>query len=274
MTCWWFAQSLYIRSIVMLRRAALLHFAQDRHVALHRAEPPLAPPPPEPDCKRRKLNDYNKPSRSGHRLFTKVSSGRIHAIDAIRTARDIVADYGDHHDLVSGWASLAANGSRPQHAHRDLTRWVRTLGVDLDTAYVDVTYKNLADHGTASGKHTVLYPHEVFAAIYASGMDNFEKAFLGSAGVAGIAAFWEQQSNQTWVEQHPSLQHVDSKFAIPLGFHADKGRHITRDKLLTISWGSVLSEAATIWSKILFTVLPDELEIKQATDEQLYAVLV
>ena len=61
---------------------------------------------------------------------------------------------------------------------------------------------------------------------------------------------------------------------MPLGIHADKGQHISRDKMLCVSWGSVTHVAPTLWGKILFTICPDELLIKQETAEQLYALLV
>jgi len=44
--------------------------------------------------------------------------------------------------------------------------------------------------------------------------------------------------------------------------------------MLTISWGSVASRSETLWSKILFTVVPEELLIKGVTDEMLYEILV
>ena len=100
--------------------------------------------------------------------------------------------------------------------------------------------------------------------------------FLGAEGTEGLEIFWKQQEKQEWVIEHPGFKtyHVDFKHAIPLGVHADKGAHIKRDKLLNIAWGSCKSRAPTIWSKILFTVLPDELLVKGVTDEELYAVLV
>ena len=67
---------------------------------------------------------------------------------------------------------------------------------------------------------------------------------------------------------------MDFDRAIPFGVHGDKGQHIKKDKLLAISWGSVLCMAPTIWSKILFAVIPDEILIPGVSDERLYAVLV
>jgi len=189
------------------------------------------------------------------------------------TAKDIIADYGDRSDHVSAFASLAATGSRPQHAHRDLMTWAKTFGSDLTPALVRCTHRKQHEHGTTSSDHWVLYPHEVFAAMYDRKTELWNHSIMGPEGFAGIEEFWSSESGKDWFVRHPALKHDDLRHCIPLGFHADKGAHIKRDKILTISWGSAMSVAPTEWSHFLFTILPDELAASE-TAEQLYAVLV
>jgi hypothetical protein len=137
-----------------------------------------------------------------------------------------------------------------------------------------VTHKRLSDHGDEVSRHQVLYPLEVFAAAYSAGDACFAVTFLGEGGEAGLEAFWDAQRDHEWVRDHPGFAHCDARYAIPLGVHADKGAHVARDKLLCISFGSLMSRASTSLSKYLFTVVPDELIAKGKTEEELYAILV
>ncbi len=208
------------------------------------------------------------------RLFAKVSSGKMPAIEAVRTARDIVTDYGNHNDQLASLAGLAAAGRTPSHAHRDLMTWCKTWSTELQPAKVSVTCRKQNDHGTALVDHFVLYPHEVFAELFSRKPELWKFSFVGPGGLDAIEDFWSRQKGQEWFEKHPSLRLDQLQHCIPLGYHADKGAHIKRDKILTISWGSIMSTAPTEWSKILFTILPDELAVGTDTAEELYAVLV
>jgi hypothetical protein len=178
--------------------------------------------------------------------------------------------------MIEVLAGLGAGGTRAQNIHRDFFRYTSRFGVRLEPAYVDILHRRLDNHGTHLRSHAVLFPHEVFAAVYSAGDNMFQKMFLGPDGNSGLEEFWDRQRDHTWVREHPGFTTfgANTRTAIPFGVHADKGQHIQRDKLLTISWGSVMSRAPTIYSKHLFTVVPDELLVKHTTDEQLYAVLV
>jgi hypothetical protein len=215
-------------------------------------------------------------SATSRRLIASVASGKTYVTDIQKHAADVVSDYGHHNDAVSRIASLGNHGDRPQHAHRDFVRLASSFGVRLEPAIVEVEHKNVADHGVTLQSHRVLYPHETFAAWYSGGDSAFRTAFLGDDGEQGLEDFWTRQKDHSWVKHHPGFTQFGCTYrhAIPVGVHADKGQHISRDKLLTIAWGSVMSRASTVFSKQLFTVCPDELLAKGKTDEQLYAVLV
>ena len=144
------------------------------------------------------------------------------------------------------------------------------MGVHLEAIEAEILCKNTAEHGQDMRAHKLLDPHEVFAAAYEAGPSVFQKMF----GVSGLLDFWLPQQDQAWVVDHPGMQSKDFVHAIPIGVHADKGQHIHRDKMLNIGWGSVTSRSETIWSKNMFTILPDELLIKGVTDEALYSILV
>lgn len=202
-----------------------------------------------------------------------VCPGKMPAAEAQQTAADIVSDFGDGNDLMNGWASLGAGGHRLQHCHRDLMTWAGSFGMCIEPVSAMVHCKNTADHGCILTAHPVLYPHEVFAALYHAGSAAFERVFLGHGE---LDQYWQHQSTLDWVRHHPAftVHNVPFKHAIPLGVHADKGQHIKRDKMLCVAWGACTSVATTDWAKLLFTIVPDESLIKNTTDEELYAVLV
>eukprot|EP00959_Pyramimonas_sp_CCMP1952_P417621 8749664-Pyramimonas_sp.AAC.1 len=177
---------------------------------------------------------------------------------------------------MTKWASLGTGGEWDSNCHRDLLRWAQHRGVILEKIDADITCQSLETHEHETRKHRLLYPHEVFAAIYAGGDAAFKHMLLGEGGEEGLKQFWEREWDKDWGQHHPGFREHgrDPAKCIPIGVHADKGQHISRDKVLNIAWGSTTSRATTAYSKFLFTVVPDDLLIKGTTDEQLYAILV
>eukprot|EP00959_Pyramimonas_sp_CCMP1952_P050175 1048423-Pyramimonas_sp.AAC.1 len=211
---------------------------------------------------------------SGRRLLKKFCLGLVSAAEAQRTAADILRDYGDNHDATSKWASLGSSGTNPSNCHRDLIRWCSNRGVILEPVEIDITCKAARDHGEEKKKFSVLYPHEIFGAIFQAGPKAFQYMMMGG-DQAQLKAFWEHEKDKPWVQNHPGFLQYGHQFdmCIPIGVHADKGQHISRDKVLNIAWGSTTCRAPTLFSKFLFTVVPDEFLIKGKTDEELYSIL-
>jgi hypothetical protein len=209
-------------------------------------------------------------------MISAVATGKRSVSDIQRDAAAVVADFGDTCPAVSGVAALGGHGHSSQNSHRDFLRYTSSLGLHLEPYIVDVERRRLHDHGTALQQHHVVLPHELFAAAWSAGDAIFAKTFLGDDGQAGLREFWTRQRHLDWVKQHPGFADFGCEYhtSIPVGVHADKGQHISRDKILNIAWGSCMSTAPTAFSKNLFTIVPEDLLAKGKTDEQLYAVLV
>jgi len=167
----------------MLRRAALLHAGQQRREQCSEDRPP----------KRKAAfcghDPIHQTSRTLDRLVKKATSGKMAAIEAVRTAADVQVDYGATNDGLEVLASLAGKDEAPQNAHRDFHRWCKTFSVALEPAAVQVTYKDPKDHGTIPKTHYVLYPHEVFGAVWDAGADVFKHVFLGDHGDEGLVQY-------------------------------------------------------------------------------------
>jgi hypothetical protein len=72
----------------------------------------------------------------------------------------------------------------------------------------------------------VIAPHEWFFAATTSGDAILQKVLLGDGGLEGLAPFWQQLSQQEWVQQHPALLENRGK-AIPLCLHGDDAATLT-----------------------------------------------
>eukprot|EP00973_Karenia_brevis_P065865 9153911-Karenia_brevis.AAC.1 len=129
------------------------------------------------------------------------------------------------------------------------------------------------DGGSTEKPHTIILPHETVAGIYTASETYFHEAFVGADG--SCKEYWDHVGCQQWAKSHPGWEvpNATPEFAIPMGVHADKGQHIKRDKILTISYGSTVTRAPTRKSKYLYTILPDELSIKLVSEEILYSIL-
>ena len=258
----------------MSKRARVLHAVHERDGRCDPVTP--EPSPSSTPAKRRRLQFADLAgTRVGTRLLQDATRGATHVRDVQRTASCIVADYGDRGDVVSVLASLGAGGEQKQNVHRDFVRWANSDDLFLSPVDVYVTCKSTDNHGTCVRPHKVLYPHEVFAAAYSAGDGMFNMMFKGEEP-GGLSTFWGNHAHAEWVLTHPAfVEHgLDKSVCIPIGFHADKGQHVKRDKILTIGWNSVMSRAATAYAKHLLTVIPDDVLVPGVTDEQMFAVFV
>ena len=151
--------------------------------------------------KRRRMDELPR----GHvapRLLKRVGQGTLATSEACAIANDIVKDYGDKHDLVSGIASLGKHGKHLQNAQRELFTWTRTRKLQIQTGLVNCTVVSKSTHGTCPMPIPCIYPHELFSAVKTQlPAKAFEEAFVGPNGVEGLQQFWSGDSD--WRRHHP-----------------------------------------------------------------------
>ena len=111
---------------------------------------------------------------------------------------------------------------------------------------------------SAQGWHSVLLPHEIFAAVAtAGGEELFAKLFTG--GADNLRRWWDQAEANAdpWFISHPIIAGGGTGLSrcVPLGMHGDDcgvgGGH---DKALMVSWGSVAVRTGTLDGRILFSI--------------------
>ncbi|CAK9052660.1 unnamed protein product [Durusdinium trenchii] len=83
--------------------------------------------------------------------------------------------------------------------------------------------------------------HVPFASIYAYSFQLFSQRFLG-ADPDALSAFWEQNKNSAWFQQHPILsqQGTDLSRCVPLSIHADDSKSHRRRSFCVCTLSSVL----------------------------------
>ena len=100
-------------------------------------------------------------------------------LEAKQLADAIVHDYGDHNDLVSGFATLGGH----KKSLRDYARWIQKLTPQLKCKSIPLRLKNVGKHGTCERPHLVLCPHNVIAVAHDNlPEDVFARLFLGAPG--------------------------------------------------------------------------------------------
>ena len=196
---------------------------------------------------------------------------------ASRLSQDIVEDYGNHNDFHSSMATCGGSSDK-KNARRDFERWTRSLGDDMPISSIKLSIQKQESLGTKEIDHSVLRPFDLVGSAYDRlPRESFEWIFFGPKGRDGIRQFWEKQSDEKWVKEHPGFCCADPPpvtSACPYYVHADWGQHINEDKILCVSWGGSLSKMITKLGLLLYTLLPYNLVIAKVTEPQIYQALV
>ena len=124
--------------------------------------------------------------------------------------------------------------------------------------------------------HEAILPHELFHEQYKRGGDVWLDGIFGrpSRDNSGICEFWEHERGHEWCQRHPAWGQPDlmSK-TVPVGLHGDGVADVKEDKVLVLTWNSVLSRARSWRSRWLFTVLPGR-RMAEGTLKEVFRVLV
>jgi hypothetical protein len=105
--------------------------------------------------------------------------------------------------------------------------------------------------------------HEIFAALYNAGWDQFSKSCFGDYGQEVIHHFWEHTKHMHWNSTHPARQNpacID--YTIPCSFFGDEGRLYKGEKMMVLEMSLFFSRASTIHTKFILCAIPHWLLVK------------
>eukprot|EP00959_Pyramimonas_sp_CCMP1952_P304855 6380395-Pyramimonas_sp.AAC.1 len=97
--------------------------------------------------------------------ITRIGTGKTSVAECCRTSRDLVTD-GVQHPAIREWATLGASGNQEQHQERDLHRWLKKLGLEIEPDILNAKLPCKDGIGTFDIDVPILYPHELFHAIF------------------------------------------------------------------------------------------------------------
>lgn len=174
-------------------------------------------------------------------------------------------------DHVRELAKLPADS----HRERDLHRWVNRQpwrAVVPESYEFDLPY-------TADGiwestvHHCAFLPHEFLSSLSKS-PDLFEELLCGPPG--SLDWFWANTAatDPEWHSKHPvPALHTDPGTCIPIGIHGDDSGLYQSDKMLVLTWGSVIRQLLTLDSRMLFAAVTYAHVVPGKTVDVLYDVL-
>ena len=182
------------------------------------------------------------------------------------------------HPTTRRLSNIGSAGRNPGNADRDVRRWLRRQrlkdGMALEPYDPPITQKRLRGLGTEIIPHSVILPHELFHFLHKAAGEVWNDGMLGPHGADGIAKFWRHEAEQEWAKEHPAMRRPQDMYrTIPVGLHGDGVRDVKEDKILVLTWNSVLSRAPSWSSRWLFTVLPQR-RMAAETLEEVLKVLV
>ena len=157
-------------------------------------------------------------------------------------------------------ASLGSNGVYTGNMHRDLIRQhlqdpIFRHASSLITLWIKENFLRCRERS-----QTILYPHELFAAMFSQGPEVFERLMIGE-NRANLSKFWQQISETERFESHPASTRADYREkCIPIGLHGDgvvvTGVGRTWSKTCDVfSWTSILNTDSSKLSNYLIFLL-------------------
>ncbi len=122
---------------------------------------------------------------------------------------------------------------------------------------------------TIKTEHAVIWPHELFAALFQHHSDEFIARILGGS-VCNIKKFWDQMRDHPAYTGHPLASRKDHKEkCIPISLHGD-GVPIAGigkswgQSVDAYSWNSLLGTGTTVFTNFLIYLMYQRLIIKHA----------
>jgi hypothetical protein len=139
---------------------------------------------------------------------------------------------------------------------------------------IELTVKRRRGLGATNQVVSLLAPHEVFSAVHAAGGQGWNKGVMGNdAGdTQNVADFWAHVADQQWCRLHPGLLAAPGcSQTVPIGLHGDDVADVkSGDKVLVMSWNSVVSHAPSILARFLICAIPYTLIVHGVTTHQMF----
>ena len=156
------------------------------------------------------------------------------------------------------------------NAERDLHRWWKR---QPQSRCVCEPFEFRVPLKGGPSTHAALLPHELFSVIHNHSTRLFHHLFTGSR--EELQGWWSAaaETGDAWYTNHPAIQNcADPARRVPIGIHGDDAGVQGGEKILVLTWGSVVRAMPTLDSRLIFCMLKVSLCIA-ATFREVYLVL-
>ena len=127
-----------------------------------------------------------------------------------------------HGELISRLSRIAANGTQPSNAERDLHVILKELALNIQLEEVDVRMWDPKGNQIVRCKLPVLMPDQMAAAIWELGKEMFVHVFLGDMDKTAVRKYWDHvHSTSAWFQVHPAAT-CRREGLIPLSLYGDE----------------------------------------------------
>ena len=147
-------------------------------------------------------------------------------------------------------SKLGSSGMHVNNMSRDIGRYIDSIGNLPPTSAVEIPTKQ------GDAKTGIMLPHEIFSFLFENYPTAFKKLFM-PGGENDCENFWRQCSGASTLHGQPALRRLDTKKAVPIGFHGDEvpigGRGKTWCKLaVVLSFFSLLATSMPTKDSLLW----------------------
>ena len=136
------------------------------------------------------------PSHLAQWLLEQIAWGHLSASQGQKIAYMVTKDVPDAHPAIQKFARIGTSGSNPANTWRDLQRWVGEPQFPLRQVELPLQF------GVKKVKQSdvsILWPHEMFAALYT----RYRDAWASYINPDAAAAFWNTMGSTELFRAHP-----------------------------------------------------------------------
>lgn len=212
------------------------------------------------------LEEPENPSNLATKLLSLWAHGKLSAAEVQRLSHLATLDGAAHPELAA-IAAAGNHGEQPGNCHRSLLRsFCNKVGIAepilVPCKCIDPKTNKVIDEDVA-----VFYPHLMFHSLAENYPTIWEKMFKPHE----VAEFWEktlEKGDDRLVDHPATLEKGWEHVTLPLFTHGDGVEYEARDSLMVWSWGSFLTQEASLDSHLLMAAFP-----KSCTCKDTWAML-
>lgn len=225
--------------------------------------------------KRKALDNAQLLSPVLGKIIECLGKGRDYLQPQVDLARAVIQETGGS-DVLNMLSSLGTDAKWSSNTERDFHSWLSgSYGMKLKPYLLPLPLELKKRLGVEALDVPILFPHELFGAVYDAGPEQFKKTMLGPDGAAGVRIFWERSKDESWFQRISPAKRRKLNSTVPMYIHVD-GAQVGKNQNMEVdiySVSSALSQGDAYDTKLLCAIVPTVFmpttEIKKLVNSQM-----